>query len=72
MSDRASQTPQRRKAHLLAGELGLTREERIALSVYLLRRDVTSWSQLDEAQTLRILDALEGSQLVMELLRQRV
>lgn len=62
----------RRKMFMLAAELSLTRDERIALATYLLRRDITSWSQLDEAQILRLLDALEGSQLVMELLRQRV
>jgi hypothetical protein len=55
----------------LVDELGLTREERIDLSCYLLRRDITTWKHLDNAEVLRLLDALEGHQLVMELYAQR-
>jgi hypothetical protein len=69
--DRGSQSPQRRKLHLLSDEIGLTPEERHAWASYALRRDITSWSQLDEAQVLRMLDQLEGYQLGHELHRQR-
>lgn len=66
-----SQTPEERKLHLIAGEIGLSREDRIDLAQYLLRRSITSWKQLDHEQVMRLLDAIEGHQLVSELLRQR-
>lgn len=65
------QSPARRKLFQRAGELGLTKDERIDLAQYLLRRDITSWKHLDEAQVLRLLDALEGFELVVEILNQR-
>lgn len=55
-----------------AKEIGLTRDERIDLSCYLLRRDITTWKTLDEDQICRLLDALEGWCLIEELVRQRV
>ncbi len=54
-----------------ADAIGLTREERLEVASYQLRRDITSWSQLDHNQVLRLLDSLEGYQLVSEILRQR-
>lgn len=66
------QTDRRRKLFLLADEVGLSRDDRIELAQYLLRRDITSWKQLDEAQVCRLLDALEGHQLISELAAQRV
>lgn len=65
------QTLQLRKLFLLADEIGLTRTERIELSCYLLRRDITTWKQLDDAQVCRMLDALEGWQLIQALNAQR-
>lgn len=65
------QSDRRRKLFLLAAEIGLSRGERIELSQYILRRDITSWKQLDETQVCRMLDALEGHQLIVELVRQR-
>lgn len=61
----------RRKAHMLAKELGFTREERLQLAEYLLRRDVRSWKQLDEAQYDRLLDAFEGFGLIGAIVDQR-
>lgn len=71
MSRRGPQSPQRRKLHQRCDEIGLTRDERLHLAEYLLRRDITSFSQLDEAQVLRMLDALEGFELIVALLAQR-
>jgi hypothetical protein len=65
------QSPQLRKLFLLASEIGLTHDERMDLACYLLRRDITSWKQLDNAQILRLLDALEGWHLIEELCAQR-
>jgi len=65
------QSLRRRKLMATASEIGLTRDERIDLASYLLRRDITSWKQLDEDQVCRLLDALEGFELVVELLAQR-
>ena len=65
------QTAQYRKLMVRANFVGLTRDERIELACYLLRRDITTWKTLDNAQILRLLDALEGWELVQELLRQR-
>lgn len=47
------------------------REERLQLAEYLLRRDITSFSQLEPHQVCRMLDALEGYQLISELKAQR-
>lgn len=69
------QSPQKRKLYLLADEIfgkdARGREERLELSRYLLRRDITSWATLEDAQILRLLDALEGHHLVETLLAQR-
>jgi hypothetical protein len=62
----------RRKLFLLAAKFDLTRDERIELAQYLLRRDITSWKQLSDAQVCRLLDALEGTELVLQLISMRV
>ena len=61
----------RRKLWVLTKEIGLCKEERIELTQYLLRRDITSWVGLDDGQVCRLLDALEGYQLVRDLLAMR-
>lgn len=66
------QSPQRRKLYLLCSDLGLSRVERIEIARYLLRRDITSFDSLDDEQVLRMLDAFEGTLLVLEQFRQRV
>jgi hypothetical protein len=66
------QSPRQRKMFVLASEIGLTQPERIELAQYLLRRDIRSWKDLDEAQVCRILDALEGYQLITALRELRV
>lgn len=66
-----SQSPRRRKLYERAKSIGLTREERIDLAQILLRRDITSWKQLDEAQVVRMLDAIEAAELILELMRQK-
>jgi len=53
-------TPRHRLAFTLADEIGLTRDDRLDLAEILLRRDVASWSDLDEAELSRLLDALHG------------
>ncbi|WP_373070177.1 hypothetical protein [Gemmatimonas sp.] len=73
MSQAETGTPaaRRRKIFLLADALGLTRDERIELAEVILRRDLVSWKQLDDAQVDRMLDVLEGAAMVIELQRQR-
>jgi len=66
-----SQSDQRRKLHSLCDQLTFTRDERIELAQYLLRRDITSYSQLSEEQVCRLLDALDGFHLVVQLLSMR-
>lgn len=61
----------RKKLMMVARELGLTREERLQFACYLLRRDITTWSRLPDEYVLRLLDALEGFELISELARQR-
>lgn len=56
---------------LLAREIGLTREERVELASYLLRRDLTSWKGLDDVQVSRLLDGLESYQLISGLKAMR-
>lgn len=61
----------RRKLMALSNEIGLTREERMEFSRALLWRDITSWSQLDDDQVVRLLDALEGYSKINWLLSVR-
>jgi hypothetical protein len=62
----------RRKLFVRCEEVGLNRDERIELACYLLRRDITSFKQLDDHQVCRMLDALEGYELIDQLLAMRV
>lgn len=64
----------RRLLFARAGDIGLTREERIELANYLLRphEDITSWAQLDAVQVSRLLDAFAGFELINTLLSLRV
>lgn len=66
------QDARRRKLMMLVAEIGLTRDERIDLSQMILRRDITSWKDLDDTQVTRMLEALEGYLLVSALFLQRV
>jgi len=66
------QSDRRRRLFVWASELGFTRDERLALAEYLLRRDIQSWDDLSEEQVCRLLDACEGHSLIEELLNQRV
>lgn len=62
----------RRKLYMVCkNELGLTDAERLELACYLLRRDISSFKDLDDAQVLRLLDAAEGYQLIDQLYAQR-
>jgi hypothetical protein len=64
--DATPDTPElrRRKLRLLARDIGLSRAQRMDLACYMLRRDITSWSRLDDEQVSRLLDGLEGFLLV--------
>ena len=62
----------KRKLFLYADEYGLSRDERLELSCFLLRRDITSWSQLNDHQVCRLLDAFEGCGLILSLISMRV
>lgn len=61
----------RRKCHLLANELGLTRDERHDFAEWILHRDVTSWQPLEEHDYERLLDALTGFEAIVHLLSSR-
>lgn len=61
----------RRKLFVMADELGLTDSERIEMSRFVLWRDITTWKTLTAEQVDRMLDALEGAQAYLEILRQR-
>lgn len=61
----------RRKLFGYADTFGMTRQERIDLAEMILRRDVTSWKDLNSEQVNRLLDAFEGAALIMHLLQTR-
>lgn len=65
----------RRKMFVLCGEIFGTDErargERHELATYLLRRDVTTFKDMPDEQVKRMLDALEGYQMVDVLLSLR-
>jgi len=66
-----AQSEKRRRLFVWADDLGLNRDERIALAEYLLRRDIQSWKDLTEEQVCRLLDACEGHALIETLISQR-
>ena len=66
-----TQTPQYRKLMKLCDEIGLTRDERIELAQIMLRRDITSFSALDEQQVARMLDVCEGYEKIVALIEMR-
>lgn len=72
VTNQGTPVARRRKSFLLCDEVGLDRDQRLELAEYLLRRDVTSWNHLDDDQIGRLLDALEGYQLISELKRQQL
>jgi hypothetical protein len=53
----------RRKLMKVSREQGMTRDERLELASYILRRDITTWKTLSDDQVWRLLDALEGHEL---------
>ena len=65
-------SPEFLKLMVRARDLEMTREERMDFAQFFLRRDITSWKQLNDAQVTRLLDAFEGHHLLNELLSQRV
>lgn len=71
--DERGQAPARyRKCMMLFRRLGISRTERLELVSTLLWRDVESFSDLSEAEIVRVLDALEGFALISHLLSTRV
>lgn len=65
------QSPEERKLYQRCDEHGLGRDERLELACYLLRRDITSFKNLTPPQVLRLLDAIEGHELITELKAMR-
>lgn len=66
-----SSVAKRKKLFVYADAFGMSREERIDLAQNILRRDITTWKSLDDAQVDRMLDALEGAVLIMHLVGSR-
>lgn len=64
-------TLRRRKAFKIAKDIGLTDDERHELAQYILRRDITTWAGLEAAQLDRLLDAMEGYELITTLMQLR-
>jgi hypothetical protein len=54
----------RRKLYCVAREHQLSKQDRIDLCQYLLRRDYTSWKELSDQEVRRLLDAFEGYELI--------
>jgi hypothetical protein len=61
----------RLKLFKLCDEVAFSRDERLELATYLLRRDVETYSDLNDAEVSRLLDAIEGFGLVSHLLSVR-
>lgn len=71
MTESDPATSMRRKAFMLAKAIGLTDDERHELATIILRRDITSWGELNEVQYSRLLDALDGYEKINALLNLR-
>lgn len=52
----------------MADQFGLTRQDRLDLAEYLLRRDIRSWKHLTEDQLGRLLDAFDGCEYITRLI----
>lgn len=61
-----------RKAFVLAREKGITDEERVEFAAEIINRDIESWSELDEHEVERVLDALHGVHVYGQLMAQRI
>lgn len=61
----------RRKLYCSARELQLSKDDRIDLVQYFLRRDYTSWKGLSDQEVTRLLDAFEGYELISFILGTR-
>jgi hypothetical protein len=57
----------RRKLYLMAREVGLDRQDRLDLAEKLLWRDIETWKDLSEPEIGRLLDAMEGFELIQFL-----
>lgn len=75
MSDVDAAEARRRKLFALSKEIfgndERARHERLELACYLLRRDITTFKGLEDAQVSRLLDAMEGWQMIDVLLSMR-
>jgi hypothetical protein len=60
-----------RKTFAICSELGLDRDDRLELAAVVLNRAVGSWSDLDDADEVRLLDAVSGFVYVHYLLRNK-
>ena len=60
----------RRKVYMLAKRLRMSRQDRIEFAECLLWRDVRSWSELDDGEVQRLLDAFEGYAMIQAHLDQ--
>lgn len=71
VNKRGFQSEQLRKLFLLCDEIfgkgDQARQQRLELAEYLLRRDISTFDDLDPAQVLRMLDVCEGYQLISHL-----
>jgi hypothetical protein len=52
---------QTKKLHALAGELGLTREQKISGACQIIGRQIESTSELTKAEAVRVIDSLENA-----------
>jgi hypothetical protein len=62
----------RRKMFVYRDAFGLDNDDLRDLAEQILRRDISSLKELDDADLGRMLDALEGATLIQALLLQRV
>jgi hypothetical protein len=70
MDDAFARGKRLRKAFVLAGEIGLTDDERYELSAFFLGED-SSWKNLNSVQLDRILDMMDGYVIISHLVNNR-
>jgi hypothetical protein len=58
----------RRKLYMTARDIGLSRDQRLELAEYVLRRDIATWKNLSDEQVTVLLNGLECYLLVTFLL----
>lgn len=70
MTDKPLPQRLRETVFAVAGELGLSRSERLQVAAYVLHREVSSFTTLDPDELVRVVDGFRGAQYFKSLQKE--